>query len=302
MIKRIAVVGGGPAGVVFAVSAAKRGHQVELFEKSGEIGGKLIPGSLPKIKFDVENYKTYLRRIADEAVNSGNLKINFRSEVTAQSLKEKKYDSIVVAVGTGAVTPKLAGIEKARVVQATDLLTDASLLKDAKNIVIVGGGVVGCETAYWLKYEHDREVKVVEMLPEFMDGVCTANRGHLIYYLKKAGVELINCARVTGFEEKGVRISRNVSPTVPNPYNTWQPILPRNIENPLAKKIKPAFKDQTLQADLVVLAMGGRADDALFFEAQRSIAAPELYNIGDSFSAGKVLEATRSAKALADTI
>lgn len=301
-IKRIAVVGGGPAGVVFAVSAAKRGHQVELFEKRGEIGGKLIPGSLPKIKFDVENYKVYLRHIADEAVKGGNMKINFHSEVTAESLKKQGYDSIVVAVGIGAVTPKLPGIEKAKVVQATDLLIDRKLLDDAQNIVVVGGGVVGCETAYWLKYEHERDVKVVEMLPEFMDGVCTANRGHLIYYLKKAGVELINCARVTGFDEKSVIISRNVSDTVPNPYNTWQPILPKNIENPLAKKIKPQFKEEALNADLVVLAMGGRADDALFFEAQRIHAAPEIHNIGDSSSAGKVLEATRSAHALAEKI
>ncbi len=301
-IKRIGVVGGGPAGVVFAVSAAKRGHKVELFEKSGVIGGKLIPGSLPKIKFDVENYKIFLNNMADEAVKGGNLKIKFQSEVTAEALKQQEFDSIVVAVGTSAVSPKLHGIERAKVVQATELLTNPSLMGDAKNIVIVGGGVVGCETAYWLKYEHDRDVKVVEMLPEFMEGVCTANRGHLIYYLKKAGVELINCARVTGLSENGVTISRNVSDTVPNPYNTWQPILPKNIENPLAKKIRPELADETLMADLVVLAMGGRADDALFFEAQRIHAAPEIHNIGDSFSAGKVLEATRSAQALADKI
>ena len=128
---------------------------------------------------------------------------------------------------------------------------------------------------------------------------CTANRGHLIHYLHKAGVELYNCARVTGFAPGTVQLMRNVSPGVPNPYNTWQPILPKNIENPLAVKLGPEEQPMALGADLVVLAMGGRPDDALFYEAQRIHAAPELYNIGDSFASGKVLEATRAAYALA---
>ena len=301
-IKHIAVVGAGPAGVVFASVAAARGHRVDLFEKSGVIGGKLIPGSIPKIKYEIENYKKYLGHLLEDAVKGGNLKVHFNTPVTSAGLKEKHYDSIVFAVGTRFTVPKLPGIEKAHVVQATDLLCDPSLAGDAKMIVVVGGGVVGCETAYWLKYELDKDVKVVEMLPYIMEGTCTANRGHLIYYLRKKGVELLNCARVTGFDEKSVHITRNVSKGVPDAYNTWQPILPKNIENPLAKKIGPEEANETLEADLVVLAMGGRPDDTMFFEAQSTFAAPEIHNIGDSFSAGKVLEATRSAYGLASKI
>ena len=58
---------------------------------------------------------------------------------------------------------------------------------------------MGCETAYWLRYEYGREVSVIEMMSNFMEGVCTANRGHLLHYMKNE-VELINCARVTSFE------------------------------------------------------------------------------------------------------
>lgn len=172
-------------------------------------------------------------------------------------------------------------------------------MEGAKKIVVIGGGVVGCETAYWLKYEHSCDVDVVEMLPYFMDGTCTANRGHLIHYLQKENVRLINCARVTGFQPGKVQICRNISKNVPNPYNTWQPILPKNVENPLAKKIGPETRDESLDADLVVFAMGGRPDDAAYLEAQRIHAAPELYNIGDSFASGRVLEATRAANAVA---
>ena len=106
-------------------------------------------------------------------------------------------------------------------------------------------------------------------------------------------------ARVESFGEKTVNISKNTHKNVPNPYNTWQPILPRNIENPLAPKIKDAYATEALDADLVVLAMGGRPNDELFFELQANHAAPELYNIGDSFTAGRVLEATRAAYNLA---
>ncbi len=300
--KRIAVVGAGPAGVVFSVIAARRGHKVDLYEKSGEIGGKIIPGSMPKIKYEVGNYRKYLSGLLKDAEKTGNLTVHFNAPVSAESLRELHYDSIVFAVGTTSGTPKIPGIEKAKTVQATDLLCDARLIGDAKKIVVVGGGVVGCETAYWLKYEHGREVTVVEMLPNMMDGACTANRGHLIHYLKKAGVSLLNCAKVKAFDENRVVVTRNVSAGAPDAYNTWQPILPKNIENPLAKKLGPEEKEETLEADFVVLAMGGRPDDTLFFEAQRIHAAPELHNIGDSFASGRVLEATRAANALASAI
>ncbi|WP_366448913.1 hypothetical protein [uncultured Pseudoflavonifractor sp.] len=148
-------------------------------------------------------------------------------------------------------------------------------------------------------YEQGREVKVVEMLPNFMEGVCTANRGHLLHYMEKAGVELYNCAKVTSFEPGKVHISRNVSKGAPNPYNTWQPLLPENIPNPLAPKLGPETREVTLDADLVVLAMGGRPDDAAYFEALAANAAPEIYNIGDSFAGGRVLEANRAAFRLA---
>jgi 2-enoate reductase len=75
--------------------------------------------------------------------------------------------------------------------------------------------------------------------------------------------------------------------------------LPENIENPLAPKLKIKEKAETISADLVVMAAGGVPDDSLYMEALAENAAPELYNIGDSFSVGKVLEANRSAYRLA---
>lgn len=298
-VKNICVVGAGPTGIVFAITAAKRGHNIELFEKGDEIGGKVAPGSVPKIKYDFENYLKYLENKLNIAKEMPNFKITFNTEVNTQWLKDKKYDSVIFAYGTKNIFPRIPGIEKVKTVQASDLLSNPSLMGDAKKIVIVGGGVVGCETAYWLKYEYGRDVKVVEMQENFMQGVCTANRGHLIHYLNKENVELINCAKVISFNKNKVNINKNISKAVPDPYNTWNPLLPKNIPNPLAKKLGTETADISLDADLVILAMGGRADEGIFFDAQKQNVASELYNIGDSSRAGRVLEATRAAYNLA---
>ncbi|MGB4984844.1 MAG: FAD-dependent oxidoreductase, partial [Erysipelotrichaceae bacterium] len=300
--KRIAVIGSGPAGVVFATNAAKRGHKVDLIEKSDKIGGKVIPGSVPAIKFDFKNYLDWLNVIVKEGVKEGNLTLKLNTSVDLAWLKKNEYDAVVFANGAKNACPPIKGLDQINYVQATDLLNDPSLMKDAKKIVVCGGGVVGCETAYWLHFEHQKEVKVVEMVKFFMDGVCTANRGHLLHYMRKANIELLNCAKVTSFEKGKVNYTQNVSKGRPNPYNTWQPILPDNIGNPLEKKLGPETKDGTLDADLVVLAMGGRCDDALYVEALTNNVAKEIYNIGDSFTQGKVLEANRAAYRLANNI
>ena len=297
--KKIAVVGAGPAGVMLAVTAAERGHAVTLFEKSGEIGGRLIPGGKPKIKYEIQNYRRWLENQVDRAARDYGLVFRPHTAADAEALKAEEYDAIIFAVGSAESRLSLPGAETAKIVQATELLVKPELLGDAKNVVVVGAGVVGCETAHWLKYEQGREATVVEMTPFIMNKVCTANRGYLIHHLHAAGVKLLNCTRVTGFEKGGVKVKRNVSPTVPDPYVTWHPILPENVENPLAPKLRVEEREEILPADLVVIAAGGRPDDTLYFEAQRLHAADEIYNIGDSFHVGKVHEAVRSAYALA---
>lgn len=300
--KKIGVVGAGPAGVIFATEALRRGHTVELIEKSDRIGGRIVSGSVPAVKFDIKNYLTWLNQQVKEAEENPNFTLRMNTAATTKWLAEQKYDAIVFAVGTKDACPPIPGLDKVKYVQATALLENPELMGDAEKIVVAGGGVVGCETAYWLTYEHLKKVSVVEMLPNFMEGVCTANRGHLLHYMEKAGVELYNCSKVTSFEPGKVNIQRNVSKGVPNPYNTWQPLLPENIPNPLAKKPGPETQDVALDADLVVLAMGGRPDDALYYEALSENTAPEMFNIGDSFAGGKVLEATRAAFRLAREI
>lgn len=293
--KKVCIVGGGPGGMEMAYILAKRGHTVELFEKSNKLGGRVVPGSVPKIKFDVENYLKFLEDRTKKTEEKYNLKVHMNTTVTTDMIKKGKYDEVVLAYGTRDINIPFKGIEKVKTVQGVDVLVDPNLTKGVSKAVIIGGGVVGCETAYYLKYEKGIDVDVVEMMPHFMKGVCTANRAHLIHYLKKENVNLYNCAKVVSFGDGLVNIERNVSKTVPNPYNTWQPILPDNVENPLAKKIKTDIEEMSIKADLFILAMGGVADRTFFKKAQQEQVAPLIHTIGDSARPGKILEAVRNA-------
>lgn len=301
-IKKIGVVGAGPAGVSSAITLAERGHQVKLIEKTNSIGGKLIPGGVPKIKYDIANYRDYLERQVDQAGKLENFEYLPNTEATLPWLKDQEFDAIIFATGGKEIIPKFENIEKANVVEATELLQNPEQVKDVKKAVVIGGGVVGCETAYWLKYEHNIDVTVVEMEKYFMHHVCTANRGHLIYYMEKEGIKLLNCAKVVGFEDNAVKIIQNISDTVPDPYLTWHPILPDNIKNPLAPKMKKEEVEKIIEADIFIMAIGNKPKNQMFYQAQMEMISPELYNIGDSLKNGKVLEATRAGNAIARTI
>jgi len=294
--QKIAVVGGGPAGVTCAITAARRGHSVTLFEKGGALGGRVIPGSVPGIKLDFANYLHYLRRWAEKASKDYDLKIKLNTEAGAGNLKG--FDQIVVAAGTGDAALRLPGYEQYTPLQAVDVLAHPERIDGAKNVAIIGGGTVGCELAYFLAREKGKEVTVVEMQPAFMKGVCTANRGYLLKYLYDAGVKLMNCASLVSYGLFGVTVKRNASKTVPDPYVSWTPILPENVLNPLAPKLKDEPEELFVEADAVILAAGGRPNEALFHALQAAFPNVPVHNIGDSFAQGKVLEATRNGYGL----
>lgn len=295
----IAVIGAGPGGIMTAVTAAKRGHKVTLIEKDSRLGGRLNSASAPGIKFDVANYLEYLRGAVERAQKDYGLEVLLSTEATAESLKGK-YDKVVVAAGTTDTVLPLPGLDKANWQQAVAVLENPELAKGAKKVVVIGGGVVGSETAYFLKKELGVEdVTVVEMDKYIMNHTCTANRGYLLKYMYDSGIKLLNCTKSVSFDEKGVVVSRNTSKSVPDPYLSWNPILPENVPNPLAPKLKNEPVEEHLDADLIVMAAGGRPNEALFLELQQKLNTIEVYNLGDSFKGGKVFEATKSGYALA---
>ena len=82
---------------------------------------------------------------------------------------------------------------------------------------------------------------------------------------------------------------------MPDPYCTWTPIIPKNVENPLAPKMGPESLIETIPSDLIVLCMGRAANDEPYYKAIEERVAPEIYNIGDSLQAGNLLTGNRAA-------
>lgn len=293
--KKIAVIGAGPAGVVSAKTLIERGHCVDLFEKSEAVGGMLIPAGKAKIKYEIENYRKYLVNVVSNLKKNKNFNIYLNTEVTTKLLSEKKYDAVVVATGSKQNKINIEGINGKNVKFATDVYLNPKLVQKAQNITIVGGGDNGCELAYMLAYEYNKDVSIVEVSPNLMANSCTANRGHVLHYLNKKGVKTYNCTKVLKIENNKVVVSQNVSKTVPDPYNTWQPILPENITNPLAKKIKENYQTKEIPSDLTIIAFGTSSNNDLFYQIQSANIVKEVYNVGDSNRQGKVFTAVKTA-------
>lgn len=296
--KKVAVIGGGPAGIVATDVLLKRGHSVDMYEKDKKLGGNVFNGAGPKIKYEVNNYLEYLKHCVDDKFKSNTkFKLFLGTEATLETLKGK-YDAILFATGSNQVKPKIKGIDNANVYTGIDILNNADLVKNAKNVVVVGGGVVGCEVAYYLKFEKemkDAKISVIEMSPYFMNHTCTANRGHIIHTLERGNVDLLNYTKLLEIKNDSIVIEENVGRNKKDPYNTWSPILPENVLNPLEKKVKDKFVEKTIKADAVIMAIGARPDNALYYEAQKENIAKELYLIGDSYQVGKIFEATKYA-------
>lgn len=301
--KRIAVVGAGCAGLNFAITAAQRGHIVDVFEKDDKMGGKMHAAGAPLSKYELHNYMEWL---IGQVNKTEGVTVHLSTSADSEMLKAGGYDAVVFANGAREGQPRFTGIDSAKSIEAIDLLVHPEKLDDSdKKIVVVGGGAVGLETAYFLQVEKQRKVTCVEMLPYFENGACTANRGHLIHYFEKEGGKLINGARVTRFEGRTVVIAHNHSKAIPDPYCTWAPIIPKNIENPLAPKMTNEERIEQLDADLVVLAIGNRGNDAPYLDAQKNHVANEIYNIGDSYNImapGNMWQATKAAYNLAARI
>ena len=301
--KKVAVVGAGPAGVMCACTAAERGHDVTIFDKNNIAGGLIIAGSVPKIKFEVANYLSYLNNRLTLTAKKYKLKIELGNTSTATSLKNGKYDAIVIASGGSGIKPEIPGIGHEHVFQTVDVLMNPDKCRGKKNAVIIGGGSAGCETAYFLSSELGVEnVTVVEMQSEIMKHACTANRGYMIHYLEKKGVKLLNCTSVSEIKPGTIILNQNISKRVPDPYITWKPILPENIPNPFAKKISIRNRKIEITADIIILAMGWKPDRNLYEECVRRQVAPEVYLTGDVYSTGKVFEATKGGYAIARRI
>lgn len=158
--KRVAVIGGGPAGMVTALVAKRRGHEVTILEKTDHLGGQLNLACKEKFKLGVGAYNKYLIR----QLEIWNVPVKFNFDATVENVKELNPDVVVVATGADVYIPTfIPGHNKENVVTVRGLY-DMDLTGNEK-VVVIGGGLVGCETALGLARE-GHKVDIVEMLSE----------------------------------------------------------------------------------------------------------------------------------------
>ena len=260
--KRVLVAGGGPAGCEAARVLAGRGNQPELFERGDRLGGNLLAAGAPSFKEDelalIRWYENELKRL--------NVPVSLNTPVDAE-LAASGYDAVVVATGS---TPKTFSLgEGAPVCTASDVLT--GLAPCGERAVVVGGGLVGCETALWLA-QSGKKVTIVEALDRLMAvnrPLCHANSEMLERLIPFHGIEVLTGASVKSWSSGSLRV-------------------------------ETAGGSRELPCDTVILSVGFREEDSLYRALEP--AAPELYLLGDARRVANIMYAVWDAFEVANHI
>lgn len=248
--RKVLVVGGGPAGLQAAITAAERGHQVILMEKGGRLGGLLNFTDFDVNKNDLRNFKNLLVR------EVGKLKVNVKlnTEVTPAVIKQIQPDAVILALGSSILKPSLPGIGNA--IHALDVYENANRV--GKRVVMVGGGLVGCETGLHLA-KTGHTVTVIEMLERLADESFGMYREALLSEMEK-------CKVSSKVQTKCLEIT------------------PRSV--------KVETHEGTLefiQADTVVYALGMKPNSTA--ELKFAAGKVPVYEVGDCVRAAKVVDA-----------
>jgi len=177
--KKVAVIGGGIAGMEAARVADILGHVVTLYEKTERLGGHLIEGSVPDFKEKTGKFVAWLER---QIAKSG---VDVKMNTEIDDVSGLDADAVIVAVGSEYAIPPVSGIENA--ICAKDALVDGV---EARTITVIGGGLIGCETALMLA-EQGKDVTIIEMLGDLVPDHENNARIGLLNRLEKAGVKIL---------------------------------------------------------------------------------------------------------------
>lgn len=196
-VKRIAVVGAGPAGLETAIHAARRGHDVTLYEAKEKTGGQFVSAAYPPGKGEFTTFINW----ANKQLNTYGVKVLLNTRADVDMIKAGNYDEVVVSTGGMPLVPPIKGIDLPHVVLAEDVLTGKTAAGD--RCVIAGGGEVGCETAAHLGASQKGAV-IVEMKPELMEELDGVSKEYLTGILKRFHVSSYVNTKVLEIKENVV--------------------------------------------------------------------------------------------------
>lgn len=199
----VLVIGAGPGGLEAAIVAAKRGHKVSLWEKSSKLGGNLIPASMPNFKADLKRlikyYETQIEKLG--------IKVVMEKEGTPQEILEENPDVIILGTGSTPIIPKIKGVNGENVYTAIDVLSSDKDLGD--NIIIAGGGFVGCETAVNLA-QKGKKVTIIEMKERILaEPMAYNNLLQLGKMIAENGIEVMASTKLVEIQEGKVLLEKS---------------------------------------------------------------------------------------------
>ncbi len=197
--RKVAVVGGGPAGMEAAIVAAERGHEVTLYEKSESLGGLLKTADYASFKWPLREFKNYLIR----KVKKAGVELQLKTEATPKTLMDREYEAVIIAIGAEPIKPPIPCVEGENVMNAVDVYGKEDRV--AEEAVIIGGGEVGVETGIHLA-QKGRRVVILEMLDRLAADACPVHyRRMLLMALdKQENVKYMLNASCTGIYDNGV--------------------------------------------------------------------------------------------------
>jgi 2,4-dienoyl-CoA reductase-like NADH-dependent reductase (Old Yellow Enzyme family)/thioredoxin reductase len=201
--RKVAVIGGGPAGMKAAITAAERGHSVTLYEKSGLLGGQLRHADFASFQWPLRDYKDYLIRQVEKA----GVEVRLSTATTPEMIRKQKYAAVLLAIGAEPIVPGNAGNKVYNVVEVYGKKTGLG-----KNVVVVGGGKIGGQTGMYLA-ETDHAVTVLtsggDVLPaegahQIIDTYLEMKNFH---YKTEVTVTGVSGGKVTYVNKKGRKAS-----------------------------------------------------------------------------------------------
>jgi 2,4-dienoyl-CoA reductase (NADPH2) len=280
--KKVLVIGGGPAGMMAAVTAARRGHQVVLSEKQMALGGQLpLAGSPPGREEMVTLAKDLIGHLEELSVD-----IQLGQEITLETIQSLHPQAVVIATGAKPLMPSLPGVGGPKVFQAWDVLSGKVEVESP--VVIIGGGAVGCETALYLAKTGTINAETLLFLFENQ-----AETPEVLYELILKGSQDITIVEMLS------KIGKDIGQSTR--WSILQDIHRRGIKTQVSSKIIEITLEAvvyekennlvSLPAKTVILAVGAVPENSLYEQLKPVI--PELYLIGDAKSPRKAIEAVR---------
>jgi NAD(H)-dependent 7beta-hydroxy-3-oxo-delta4-cholenoic acid oxidoreductase len=203
--KNVLVAGGGPAGLEAARVAALRGHQVTLFEKEAKLGGQFNLAAVPPLKQELCQVLKYLCTQVEKA----GTRVVLNTEVTQELIEELRPDVVIVATGGQPLIPAIPGVDRKKVATAHDVLAGKAAVR-SRNVIVIGGGMVGCEAADFLADLGDNpplsptSVTIVEMLPHIGLDTPVPQMSLRIQRLREKGVKVVTRAKLREILDDGV--------------------------------------------------------------------------------------------------